>query len=119
MTTAQRRLGAVIGTVLALIIVVRVASGFLADRWWFNDLGFASVWRGVVGTQVSLALGGAIFTESIYGLPGLGRSAAQSIGNFDLPVLMGIVVFATLVIIVFNLFVDILYAFIDPRITLA
>ena len=60
MTTAQRRLGAVVGTVLALFIVVRVASGFLADRWWFNDLGFASVWRGVVGTQVSLALVGAI-----------------------------------------------------------
>ena len=72
----------------------------------------------MLGMDVGLALGGAIFTESIYGLPGLGRFAAQSIQNFDLPVLMGIVVFATLVIIVFNLFVDILYAFIDPRITL-
>ena len=49
--------------------------------------------------------------------PDSGRFAAQSLENFDLPVIMGIVVFSTLVIIVFNLFVDILYAFIDPRIT--
>jgi len=73
----------------------------------------------MLGMDIGLALGGAIFTESIYGLPGLGRWAAQSLDTFDLPILQGIVVFATLCIIGFNLLVDLLYAWIDPRIRLA
>ena len=72
----------------------------------------------ILGMDIGLALGGAIFTESIFGLPGLGRLAVQATFNFDLPTVMGVVVFATLAIIVFNLIVDILYAFIDPRIKL-
>ncbi len=71
----------------------------------------------MLGMDVGLALGGAIFTESIFGLPGWAVRCPEH-RQLDLPVIMGIVVFATLVIIVFNLFVDILYAFIDPRITL-
>jgi peptide/nickel transport system permease protein len=51
-------------------------------------------------------------------LPGLGQTALQAISNFDLPTVQGIVVFATLSIIVFNLIVDLLYAVIDPRIRL-
>ena len=43
----------------------------------------------------------------------------QSYNNFDLPVILGIVVFSTLCIIIFNLIVDLLYAWIDPRIRLA
>jgi len=72
----------------------------------------------MLGMDIGLALGGAIFTETIFGLPGLGRLAVQATFNFDLPTVMGVVVFATLAIIVFNLIVDILYAFIDPRIRL-
>jgi peptide/nickel transport system permease protein len=72
----------------------------------------------ILGMDIGLALGGAIFTESIYSLPGLGRQVLQSYANFDLPVIQGIVVFATLCIIVFNLIVDLLYAVIDPRIRL-
>jgi peptide/nickel transport system permease protein len=73
----------------------------------------------ILGMDIGLALGGAIFTESIYSLPGLGRQVLLSYQNFDLPVILGIVVFATLCIIVFNLVVDLLYAWIDPRIRLA
>jgi peptide/nickel transport system permease protein len=73
----------------------------------------------ILGMDIGLALGGAIFTESIYSLPGLGRQVLQSYNNFDLPVILGIVVFSTLCIIVFNLLVDLLYAWIDPRIRLA
>lgn len=73
----------------------------------------------ILGMDVGLALGGAIFTESIYGLPGLGRQILISYENFDLPVIMGITIFATLCIIVFNLFVDICYAWADPRIRLS
>jgi peptide/nickel transport system permease protein len=70
----------------------------------------------ILGLDLALALGGAIFTESIFGLPGLGRSLILAYDRDDLPVIVGVVVFATIVIVVFNLIVDILYAFIDPRI---
>jgi len=73
----------------------------------------------ILGMDIGLALGGAIFTESIYSLPGLGRQVLISYNNFDLPVILGIVVFATMCIIVFNLIVDLLYAWIDPRIRLS
>ncbi len=72
----------------------------------------------ILGMDIGLALGGAIFTESIYSLPGLGRQVLVSYENFDLPVIQGIVVFSTLCIIIFNLIVDLLYAWIDPRIRL-
>jgi peptide/nickel transport system permease protein len=72
----------------------------------------------MLGMDIGLALGGAIFTESIFGLPGLGKLAITSLEGFDLPTIQGVVVFATLAIIVFNLFVDVIYAQIDPRIRL-
>ncbi len=73
----------------------------------------------MLGMDIGVALGGAIFTEAVFGLPGLGRSALQALEGFDLPAVMGIVVFATICVIVFNLFVDLLYAIIDPRIRLS
>jgi len=73
----------------------------------------------MLGMDIGLALGGAVFTETIYSLPGLGRTAVQALNALDLPTVEGIVVFSTLAIIVFNLIVDLLYAWIDPRIRLA
>src|SRR5438034_159315 len=73
----------------------------------------------MLGMDIGVALGGAIFTETIFSLPGLGQTAIGAITNFDLPTVQGIVVFATIAIIVFNLIVDLLYAVIDPRIRLA
>ena len=73
----------------------------------------------MLGMDIAIGLGGAIFTETIFGLPGLGRLAVQSTLNFDLPTVQGIVIFSTLCIVVFNLVVDLLYAVIDPRIRLA
>jgi len=72
----------------------------------------------MLGMDIGLSLGGAIFTETIYSLPGLGRTAVEGLNNFDLPQTQGVVVFAALAVIVFNLIVDVLYAFIDPRIRL-
>ena len=72
----------------------------------------------MLGMDIGLALGGAIFTETVFGLPGLGQIALESIQGFDLPVTQGIVVFGTVAILAFNLFVDLLYAVIDPRIRL-
>ena len=72
----------------------------------------------MLGMDIGIALGGAIFTETVFGLPGLGRMAVQALETFDLPMIQGVVVFATLCIIVFNLIVDLVYAWIDPRIRL-
>jgi len=73
----------------------------------------------MLGMDIGVALGGAIFTETVFSLPGLGQTALNAIANFDLPTVQGIIVFATLAIIVFNLIVDLLYAVIDPRIRLS
>jgi peptide/nickel transport system permease protein len=73
----------------------------------------------MLGMDIGIALGGAIFTESVYGLPGLGKTLIQAVEGFDLPTVQGVVVFATLCIIAFNLMVDLLYAVIDPRIRLS
>ena len=73
----------------------------------------------ILGMDIGLALGGAIFTETIFQLPGLGRRVLTAYNQNDLPVILGVVVFATIAVIVFNLIVDILYAFIDPRIRLS
>jgi len=72
----------------------------------------------ILGMDIGLALGGAIFTESVYNLPGLGNTAILAVSNYDLAVVQGVVIFATLSIIVFTLLVDILYAWVDPRIRL-
>jgi peptide/nickel transport system permease protein len=73
----------------------------------------------MLGMDIGLALGGAVFTETVYSLPGLGRTAIQALNNYDTPTIQGVIVFATIVIIGFNLFIDLLYAWIDPRIRLA
>ena len=73
----------------------------------------------MLGMDIGIALGGAIFTETVYQLPGLGQTAIIGINNQDLAIVQGVIVFATVAIIVFNLIVDILYAWIDPRIRLA
>jgi peptide/nickel transport system permease protein len=73
----------------------------------------------MLGMDIGLALGGAIFTETVYNLPGLGQTALRAVTYGDLTILQGIVVFATFAIVRFNLLVDLLYAWIDPRIHLA
>ncbi len=72
----------------------------------------------ILGMDIGLLLGGAIFIETVFGLNGLGATALRSIGQFDLPVLQGVVVFGSIAIILFTLIVDLLYAWIDPRIRL-
>jgi peptide/nickel transport system permease protein len=72
----------------------------------------------MLGMDIGLALGGAIFTETVYQLPGLGRTSILAINANDLAVVQGVIVFSTLCIIFFNLVVDLLYAWIDPRIRL-
>jgi peptide/nickel transport system permease protein len=70
----------------------------------------------ILGMDLGLALGGAIFTESIFNLPGLGHEVINAYNTADLPTITGIVVFATVCVIVFNFIVDVTYGFLDPRI---
>ena len=63
--------------------------------------------------------GGAIITETVYNLHGVGWYAAQSIASEDLPPLMGVTLFGAMFIVVFSLLVDIAYAYLDPRIRLS
>ena len=68
------------------------------------------------GIDFATILGGAIITETVFGLPGLGRTVVQAIGNEDLPVVIGVVVVASAFIVVANIVVDFLYAVLDPRV---
>jgi len=70
------------------------------------------------GIDLGALLGGAIITENVFGLPGLGQLAIQSIFNQNLPVIIAIVVVASVFIVVANIAVDMLYAFLDPRVRL-
>ena len=60
--------------------------------------------------------GGAILTETVFDLHGVGQYAAQSIGSFDLPPIMGVTLYGAFFIVFFNAIVDFVYAFLDPRI---
>jgi len=71
------------------------------------------------GLDFGAALGGgAILTESIFGLQGVGQYASDSIGRLDLPPIMGVVLYGAFFIVLLNAIVDILYAYLDPRIRL-
>ncbi|MFI5041232.1 MAG: ABC transporter permease [Acidimicrobiales bacterium] len=70
------------------------------------------------GIDVGGLLGGAILTEQVFGLPGLGWTAVQSIENQDLPVIIGIVIIGAGAVVIANIVVDVLYAVLDPRVRL-
>jgi peptide/nickel transport system permease protein len=72
-----------------------------------------------LGIDVGTLLGGAIVTETVFGLPGLGQLAVQSVTNGDLPVVIGIVLLAAFFIVIANIVVDLLYAVLDPRVKLS
>jgi peptide/nickel transport system permease protein len=70
----------------------------------------------VVGAQYAASLGGATLTENVFSWPGLGRQLIDSMNSRDTQVVTGIVIMKTIMISVILLIVDILYAFVDPRI---
>jgi peptide/nickel transport system permease protein len=70
------------------------------------------------GIDLGSLLGGAIITETVFGLNGMGFQAVRAIVSNDLPIIIGVVIVATTAIVVMNLIVDILYAVLDPRVRL-
>jgi peptide/nickel transport system permease protein len=73
----------------------------------------------MLGMDFGIALGGAAWTEVVFGLPGLGQTIYLSVQQENWPVVQGIVIFTSICVIVVNLLVDLLYAVIDPRVRLA
>jgi peptide/nickel transport system permease protein len=72
----------------------------------------------IFGLDLGLLLGGAVLTESTFSLPGLGKLVIDGIRNNDLPVVLGVTMFAAFFVVIANLVVDVLYAAVDPRVRL-
>ena len=73
----------------------------------------------IAGLQLGGILGGAVLTETIFGLAGVGLSMFQAITARDFPIVQGLVIVIAFVYVFFNLLVDLSYAFLDPRIRLS
>ena len=69
-----------------------------------------------LGIDVGVLLGGAVVTENVFGLPGLGQLAIQSVTQQDLPVVIGIVMLAAAFVVIANFAVDMFYVVLDPRV---
>ena len=72
----------------------------------------------VIGTSVGALLGGAVVTETVFTIPGMGRLVVQSIARRDYPVIQGAVMVIAMTYVIVNLIVDLLYVYIDPRVRL-
>jgi peptide/nickel transport system permease protein len=70
----------------------------------------------VIGLQFGTLMGGAVLTETVFAWPGIGRLLVDAIGYRDYPVIQGTVLVITLGFVLVNLLVDVLYAYLDPRI---
>lgn len=73
----------------------------------------------IFGVDLGQLIGGAIITETTFGLQGIGRLSVRAVDNSDLPTLMATVLVAAGAIVVMNIVVDALYAVIDPRVRLS
>jgi peptide/nickel transport system permease protein len=72
----------------------------------------------MVGLQISRVFAGAVLVETVFNWPGLGRLAFDSILRRDIPTILGILLFSTLMVVVMNILTDLSYRLIDPRIQL-
>jgi peptide/nickel transport system permease protein len=70
----------------------------------------------IFGMDLGALLGGALITESVYGLPGVGKLAADAINSADQPVILGVTLFAAGFVVLANVAVDLVYAALDPRV---
>ena len=70
----------------------------------------------ILGLDLGILFGGAILTETVFNIPGIGRTVVDAISKSDIPMVQGVVLVGASAIILLNLLVDVLYAFIDPRV---
>jgi peptide/nickel transport system permease protein len=72
----------------------------------------------VIGTSLGALLGGAVVTETVFTIPGMGRLVVQSIARRDYPVIQGAIMCIAMTYVIVNLIVDLLYVYVDPRVRL-
>ena len=72
----------------------------------------------VLGVSIGALLGGAVVTETVFTIPGMGRLVVQSIARRDYPVIQGAIIAIAMTYVLVNLMVDVLYVYIDPRVRL-
>ncbi len=70
----------------------------------------------VVGTQIAFALGGSVIVEQVFGIPGVGQLAITAVQKRDLPIIQGVVVMATVLVLFCNLLVDLAYGYLNPKV---
>jgi peptide/nickel transport system permease protein len=70
----------------------------------------------VIGITMAILMGGAIAIETVFNLPGIGRMMISAVSRRDYPLIQGIVLFISIAYILINLFIDVIYTFVDPRI---
>jgi peptide/nickel transport system permease protein len=70
----------------------------------------------VIGLGVALLIGGVVVTESVYGIPGLGRLTVDAVLARDYPTVQAVVLLFSVVYVMINLLVDLTYTLLDPRI---
>lgn len=71
----------------------------------------------IIGLQFGTLMGGAVITETVFAYPGIGRLLIEAIGFRDYPVIQGAVLIIAIGFVLTNLLVDVLYAYLDPRIS--
>jgi len=71
----------------------------------------------VIGSGIAMLIGGAVVTESVFGIPGIGKLTIDAIAKRDIPVIQGVVLVAGITYILINTLLDILYKWLDPRLT--
>ena len=70
----------------------------------------------ILGLQTVGLLGGTVFVEAVFALPGLGGLAANAATQHDLPIIQGVVVYFTAIVVLVNLAIDVAYTWLDPRV---
>jgi ABC-type dipeptide/oligopeptide/nickel transport systems, permease components len=73
----------------------------------------------MAGSSIVGLLGGVVITETVFNYPGIGKASADAAANLDVVTILGLAIFTGTILILSNLIVDIIYAFIDPRVRLA
>jgi peptide/nickel transport system permease protein len=73
----------------------------------------------LAGLDLAGLLSGVVLTETVFNWPGIGRLAYEAVFNLDIPLIMGTVLFSAFLVVVANLLIDLLYAWLDPRIRLS
>ena len=94
------------------------AKGMPTRRLMVHHVGrnVAPVLTVLLGVDIGIALGGTLFVETVFNIPGLGYTGINAIQTLDYPLVTGVITFAAIVAVIANTAVDVLHGFLDPRV---